>query len=880
MFLSFDADDTKKLEDQNLRLRCARIFLGVAGQPLGVLAPADYELVRRLAGERPLADTLPSDFLTDLLKHWFATRFPSAGVLLAAMVAANPHDLPPPPPLSEVPDWLRSDWLGFLLRKPGLFRQVGERERYFEAYSAIVDCVYHAIVADPLPDVRALAERFRNEADPLAVYFTHQHPTRIFRRWAQVVEASALMLGMTLSHTFAPRHGERPRIGLMLNGLRKGPEAFYLLAHLSPALSARFDVTVYLLLPGLDGELVREVEATGARIAVIPEGSVNTRAAWIRGHDLDLMLFASNCAVRGEIALLSMCRLARRQLIGAASPVSPGFTNGDSYLLAEGNVEAAFARHCNEKLYRMPGVCTYYAFGLDRAPATVTIDRASLDIPADAPLLVTTANYYKITPELVRLWAHILWRVPDALLLLMPFNPNWSTSYQDNILTDLLRREMLARGVNPHRLRAVSRLPQRADVHRVIAMGDVYLDSHPFGGFCSMIDPLELAVPVVVRDAPTFHGRIAASMLRDIGLGDMVLATDDDYVDAAVHLATDASARTTARQRIRDAAAANQAFTRTDSYAERFVQVCDDLITDDRGQMRDRLADAARARRAATAVVDRLSAERSVWLQSLTDTKLIPLLILPYFRALGTAATGRVLLDVGACVGGFARPFLTDGDWQVHMLEPDASCFAAMTAVVDAFPGRAHHHALVAIDGSEDEITYHRTAIGLSGLGPSPYAETQQAIVLPATRLADLARKQNLAAVDLLKVDAEGFDFQVLNGYDFGGSPPRLVMVEFGDMYAGQSEDKIMAGIAAMAERGYDPLILSCDDDNNFRQGIWEYRVIAATFDRPRRSKAGTLLGNIIFFRKDDPLFPALFCRLVESFLPGAERDGAWAAAV
>lgn len=866
-----EPDNQPKAEDDALRLRCGRIFLSVPAGAVTSLNDGDLALVRRLATSPPLTAQTDTAFQTELLERWFATEVPTAGVLLAAMTTMQAHDLPPPPPFSAVPGWLREIWLSFLLRNPPLFRRVGERERYAERALAVIERVYDAVVTDPLPEAQRLGEQFRNEARMEALYFTDGDPTAAFRRWAEIIEVTALRVGLPVSHGFAPTARPRPRVGLLLNSLYAGPEPLYLIAHLSPELGRRFDVTLFLLTEVVDPGLRETVERTGVRIVHVPRGAVNTRVAWIRAHDLDLMLFASNCAVYGESTFLSMCRLARVQVTGAASPVSPGFTQHDYYLLGEDNVGPDYAQHCTETLYRLPGLCTYYAFGLDQSPGSVSVGRDDLQIPHDAPIFISTANYMKINAELVQLWARILCRVPKAVLLLAPFNPNWRPNYQEDILEDLLRVQMRACGVDPARVRIVRRLPQRADVQRLIGIADVYLDSFPFGGACSMIDPLEVGVPVVVRDAPNFRGSIAACMLRDIGLGDMVARDEEAYVEAAVRLGSSAPAQETARRRIRASAATNRAFTDCTAYAGRFLDACQMMIDGYAERFRRRMAEPARTRSALTDLVARLAAGRSPWLNTLSDTKLIPLLLLPYFKALGDVEGGRLLVDVGACVGDFARPFLLDG-WSGHMLEPDASCEASLSALTAEFSGRAHHHAMVAVDAPVNSVTYHRTAVGLSGLGPSPYAPTLQTVVLPATRLADLARSEGMSRIDLLKVDAEGFDFTVLNGHDFAALPPRLVMVEFGDMYAGQSRAEIAEGIRAMAERGYDAMIFSCEDDGNFRKGVWEYRVIAVTFEEPRPNKAGAVFGNIIFFRRDDALLPALLLGLVESFLPGGER--------
>src|SRR5262249_40647282 len=107
-----------------------------------------------------------------------------------------------------------------------------------------------------------------------------------------------------------------------------------------------------------------------------------------------------------------------------------------------------------------------------------------------------------------------------------------------------------------------------------------------------------------------------------------------------------------------------------------------------------------------------------------------------------------------------------------------------------------HRAAISAAGGS---VTFYRSALGLSGLSPSPYAETKAQVTVPAVSLRDFVRAQGIAALDFLKVDAEGWDFDALATHDFEAAPPRLAMVEFGTDFPQQTLEAVHAGIAAMA---------------------------------------------------------------------------------
>ena len=60
------------------------------------------------------------------------------------------------------------------------------------------------------------------------------------------------------------------------------------------------------------------------------------------------------------------------------------------------------------------------------------MSRADLGLKDDDVVLVSGANLYKITPELMEAWRKILDAAGEkAVLVLFPFGPNWYAQYPD-----------------------------------------------------------------------------------------------------------------------------------------------------------------------------------------------------------------------------------------------------------------------------------------------------------------------------------------------------------------------------------------------------------------------------------------------------------------
>lgn len=808
---------------------------------------------------------------------WTGSDAPPVNVLLAAMLMLRPDELPALVSLTSVPGWLQPDYARYLLIAPMLFRAPGDADRFHDRFVAAVHQIHDGVIkaSDPATGA-ALAEAFLSNASFVPLYFNDRNLRGPYRERAEIFEAWALACKLAPAY-LPPARGlgaaaTRPiRIGLLAAHFLPQTETYLTLALFEHLPRDRCTITLYAEAE-TNSALESYCRGRADGFVVLPAGGVAVQAERLRADDLDLLLIASNVsAVTSSLSLLATHRLAWLQLVSGASPVSPGFTAGDVYLSASLNEDYPDpAAQYTEHLYQMPGMLNYYAYEHDTAPATVTIDRAGLGLPEDAVVYFSGANFFKILPELSRVWARILAAVPNSYLVLMPFNPNWSNAYPEEAFRARLAAELDEAGIASDRLKILSPVPARADVHRVMALADVYLDSQPFAGACSLLDPLVAGLPLVATVRSTFRGAVGAVMVKALGLDDMITDNDQAYLDRAVRLGRDPDLRAAERVRLNAAMGPRNPFYDTTDSGPRFAGAFADLF--DR-RVKAELALVAlgpdRLRTHIAALAERL-APANPYFARLIDLELVRLLLVPYFRSLGDDGR-RHLIDVGACLGQMAAPFLRLG-WSADLFEPDPSCAERLAELQRQHPEQLRLIGSVVSDRDGAHINFHRSAVGLSGIDPSPYGDTAEVLLVPTVRLDAFARRQELARVDMLKVDAEGWDFTALLSHDFAGLPPRLAMVEFGTVFPAQTQERIVEAIAAMAAHGYGALVFSYEDDGNFEQQRWDYRLIAARFGEPVANRAGHANGNIIFYRQDDAVFLATVLRLFESFLPANER--------
>ena len=260
------------------------------------------------------------------------------------------------------------------------------------------------------------------------------------------------------------------------------------------------------------------------------------------------------------------------------------------------------------------------------------------------------------------------------------------------------------------------------------------------------------------------------------------------------------------------------------------------------------------------------AARGNMFFENLTDIELARALIKPYFQWLDDLPAEPRMVDVGACHGPLAVFFLQMG-WRAELFEPDPSPLVGLQTFAAGYAGKARIHPFAVSDRAADAVEFHQSRVpGLSGLGASPHGGDERLIRVRCVRLGDFLVEQGVKHVEFLKIGAECWDFTVLESHDFDKLPPRIVMVKYG---AGQNSRllaEVRQGVARMAGRGYDAVVFEYDDDGDFKQGRWEYRLINMYIDRPFAPSHDRSFGNIVFYRRDDRAFLATLIAMLESF--------------
>lgn len=153
-------------------------------------------------------------------------------------------------------------------------------------------------------------------------------------------------------------------------------------------------------------------------------------------------------------------------------------------------------------------------------------------------------------------------------------------------------------------------------------------------------------------------------------------------------------------------------------------------------------------------------------------------------RLFSGALRGSTMIDVGAHIGTALEPFLDDG-WRVFAFEPDEKNRGNLLKRLSGH--RNWRNVMLdtrcVSNKSQHDLSFYRSdeSTGISGLSAfhESHVESQR---VDTVTLTDFFEDKPIAAVDFLKIDTEGFDYFVLQGFPWSRLKPAVIECEFEDL--------------------------------------------------------------------------------------------------
>lgn len=513
----------------------------------------------RLRGQPPSAEEAP-------LRARAATLLEAPNTHLAGIAIASMFDhawqLPMLPALSEIPISAWTPYLGYGLESVEIFADEPDVEAYVDHQARLLGLVDDATTlgVTPLP-ARIAADRARILRDTLQAWtasttlFSRRNLKPIMEMRARMARMLLTLSGATLDHPVVKHSRRRRRVGIAVSGLNSFTDTYTALPAISHLDPQKFERVIFTLGQGSRPGAPSPMESYATTIAdrvILLQGDFRAMAAAIRAEELDYLLFGNNiCLDLSTLFVLANHRLARHQISFNPSCMTSGMPTMDWYISGRTLEPANAQEHYSERLLLVDGpghVRLVPPFEAALVPPRAGESRA----PGPARF-VSGANCYKLTPEVRGAWMKLLARVPGSTLSLYPFGPAWSNQYDTERLLRLLERDLDREGIDHERLSVNAAFPTVAEMKQFLRGHDVYLDSFPFSGINSVLDPLSLGIPVVSLRGDSFRSRMGASALDDLDLGELAADDVEGYLAIAARLGNEPAHLGKWRTRLREA---------------------------------------------------------------------------------------------------------------------------------------------------------------------------------------------------------------------------------------------------------------------------------------------------------------------------------------
>jgi predicted O-linked N-acetylglucosamine transferase (SPINDLY family) len=156
--------------------------------------------------------------------------------------------------------------------------------------------------------------------------------------------------------------------------------------------------------------------------------------------------------------------------------------------------------------------------------------RRAAGLPEHGLVFCSFNQSAKLSPATLDAWCEVLRALPDSVLWL----PETAAAVTAN-----LRREAAARGVGAERCIFAPKLPSLADHLGRLGLADLALDTFPYNSHATASDALWAGVPLLTRCGDTFSSRVAASLLTQLDLGELIASDWLGYVARCIALGKD-----------------------------------------------------------------------------------------------------------------------------------------------------------------------------------------------------------------------------------------------------------------------------------------------------------------------------------------------------
>ena len=240
----------------------------------------------------------------------------------------------------------------------------------------------------------------------------------------------------------------------------------------------------------------------------------------IRSDNIDIMFDITGVTLSNRVSLFKN-RMAPKQISWLGYCNTSGLENMD-YLIADKNlIYDEEKNYYSEKIIYMPNIWNCHS-GLNSI-------RSFSDPPCLKEKNITFGsfnNFNKINDQVISVWSQILLKVKNSKLILK------SSLKMDK---SFLKKEFEKYGViDSIKFLEKRKLESHYNLYKNI---DIALDTFPYNGVTTTFEALAMGVPVITMKGYNFNSRCGESIIKNLGVEELIANNEDDYILKAQKIA-------------------------------------------------------------------------------------------------------------------------------------------------------------------------------------------------------------------------------------------------------------------------------------------------------------------------------------------------------
>jgi protein O-GlcNAc transferase len=352
----------------------------------------------------------------------------------------------------------------------------------------------------------------------------------------------------TSSTPLPPYTHDRIRVAYLSGDFGEHAVSYSLAGVIEHHDASRFETVAVAWGRPQDGATRSRLKAAFGRFIDATELSDTDIATQLRELEIDIAIDLTG-HTGGQRTGIFALRSAPLQVNYLGYPGTSGASYMD-YLIADSTVVPAGEEdNYSECVVRLPHC--YLPNDNTRPVGRDTPTRAAAGLPESGFVFCAFNNSVKITPAVFGIWMELLRQLPGSVLWLRAGAPEARRN---------LERTAEEQGVAASRLvfaAAVDSIEAHLARHR---LANLFLDTLPYNGHTTACDALWAGLPVLTCSGRSFASRVGESVLKAVGLHELVTHSLEAYAQSALALARDPSRLGSITQRLAENRATSPLF--------------------------------------------------------------------------------------------------------------------------------------------------------------------------------------------------------------------------------------------------------------------------------------------------------------------------------